>query len=259
MRYYGMFQDIKDTDLDVIESEIYDDYFAEFYHKFCGITTYDLDFYLQEAFSFNRRDIKILELACGTGRITIPLLERGFTVEAIDLSESMLGVLRRNLEGLPRKLRKNVNIKNMNILDLDYEEEFDMVIFPATTICLLNEEEISILFNKVYKSIKKGGKFIFDYKNEDESKSGFINGNRNFIVVDKNEDCIYQEFIDYDNHETIVNFYVEKDNKKYLSSTTKNMMMKRNIENHIINSYFDEDNCLDEHLNGDVRMNVLMK
>lgn len=259
MKYYGMFQDIKDLELDVIESEIYEDYFAEFYHKFCGITKYDLDFYLQQAFSFNKRDVKILELACGTGRITLPLLEKGFKVEAVDLSESMLNVLRKNLEELPRKLRKNINIRKMNILDLDYEEEFDMVIFPATTICLLSEDDIRVLLDKVYKAVKKGGKFIFDYKNEDETKTGFINGNRNFIVVDKNEDCIFQEFIDFDNHETTVNFYVEKDEKKYLSSTRKNMIMKRNIEKYINNSDFDNNNYTSKDLEDDVMMNVLIK
>jgi ubiquinone/menaquinone biosynthesis C-methylase UbiE len=37
---------------------------------------------------------KVLELACGTGRITIPAFENGVDIDGIDFSESMLRVAR---------------------------------------------------------------------------------------------------------------------------------------------------------------------
>lgn len=261
MKYYGIFRDIKDVKLEVKESEIYDDYFAEFYHKFCDRTKYDLDFYLEEAFSLGRKDVKILELACGTGRITIPLLEKNFKVEAVDLSESMLDILKKRVQEVPRKFRNNISIKKNNILDLDYKDEFDIVIFPATTICLIEEREL--LFEVVYNALKKDGKFIFDYVKEDFNKSGFEELKCKFEEIDKDELCIYQEFKDFNNFQSIVNFYVEKGNNKYLTSTIKNMVSKEEIEDIIEKSKFSIDKykfkVIDESENTKLIMNILKK
>jgi SAM-dependent methyltransferase len=43
----------------------------------------------------------VLELACGTGRVAIPLAERGFDVTGVDLSEPMLRYARRKSAHLP--------------------------------------------------------------------------------------------------------------------------------------------------------------
>ena len=47
------------------------------------------------------QDGPVLELAIGTGRVAIPLAERGLEVHGIDLSEPMVDVLHRKLPGLP--------------------------------------------------------------------------------------------------------------------------------------------------------------
>jgi 2-polyprenyl-3-methyl-5-hydroxy-6-metoxy-1,4-benzoquinol methylase len=40
----------------------------------------------------------VLELACGTGRITIPLAKEGFKVSGLDISESMLAEAKKKSE-----------------------------------------------------------------------------------------------------------------------------------------------------------------
>jgi ubiquinone/menaquinone biosynthesis C-methylase UbiE len=49
--------------------------------------TEDFVFYLHHAKQFGS---PILELACGTGRITIPIVQQGFEIVGIDKSEKML-------------------------------------------------------------------------------------------------------------------------------------------------------------------------
>jgi SAM-dependent methyltransferase len=51
---------------------------------------------------------RILEPATGTGRVLIPLLEAGFTVEGLDISPDMLAVCRRHCRdrGLDPVLRE---------------------------------------------------------------------------------------------------------------------------------------------------------
>lgn len=50
----------------------------------------DIPFYLAEA---KRWGEPVLELACGTGRITLPLARAGYNITALDLSPAMLSIL----------------------------------------------------------------------------------------------------------------------------------------------------------------------
>ncbi len=46
----------------------------------------ELQFYLQYA----KKEMKILEPLCGSGRFLVPFLERGFNITGFDMSEEML-------------------------------------------------------------------------------------------------------------------------------------------------------------------------
>lgn len=61
----------------------------------------------------------ILELGCGVGRMTHPLLERGFTVTAVDESADMLARVRG-----ARTIRSSIE-------DLDLGEKFDVVMLAS--------------------------------------------------------------------------------------------------------------------------------
>ena len=49
---------------------------------------------------------RLLELACGTGRLTIPLAREGFAVTGLDLSPEMLRIAERKLEREPPEVRE---------------------------------------------------------------------------------------------------------------------------------------------------------
>lgn len=51
----------------------------------------ELDFYLFYA----EKEKKIFEVLCGSGRIFVPFIERGFTICGMDLSNEMLAELRK--------------------------------------------------------------------------------------------------------------------------------------------------------------------
>lgn len=65
---------------------------------------------------------KVLNLACGTGRITEHLLQRGFRVHAGDISEAMLDVARERL-----KYYSNLeSLRKMDVEDIDAgDDEFE--------------------------------------------------------------------------------------------------------------------------------------
>ena len=55
----------------------------------------DIPFYEEEA---QRAEGPVLELACGTGRLTIPIAQRGISIEVVDRSPLMLAHLRTKAE-----------------------------------------------------------------------------------------------------------------------------------------------------------------
>jgi ubiquinone/menaquinone biosynthesis C-methylase UbiE len=57
----------------------------------------DIGFYVEEA---TKVQGKVLELMCGTGRVSLPLLEAGVDLTCVDASEGMLARLEERLHAL---------------------------------------------------------------------------------------------------------------------------------------------------------------
>ena len=66
---------------------------------------------------------KVLELACGTGRITLPLYESGVDIDGLDFSDSMLCVAR------DRSVAKSLPINFIlgDIRTLSFHDRYDLI------------------------------------------------------------------------------------------------------------------------------------
>jgi len=102
---------------------------------------------------------KILDVGCGTGRHTIELTRRGYSLTGIDLSESQLKRAREKAENSELK----INFQQHDARNLPFENEFDVAImlceggFP-----LMETDEMNFgILKSVTKSLKAKGKFIF--------------------------------------------------------------------------------------------------
>jgi SAM-dependent methyltransferase len=98
---------------------------------------------------------RILELGCGDGRYTIPLLQRGFRVKGIDISkESILQLVSRaQKKGVAEHLATQVG----DIDDLELEDSFDVVL----CIHLLHHvEDITAAMAIARNHLNPGGKFL---------------------------------------------------------------------------------------------------
>jgi SAM-dependent methyltransferase len=101
---------------------------------------------------------KILETGVGTGRFFIDALTLGADIYGIDVSESMIKILKSKLD----KSQYN-RISLQNIIDFNYDFQFDLIIAPFRIIMHLLEKNDQIkALNNVYKHLKPGGRFIFD-------------------------------------------------------------------------------------------------
>jgi ubiquinone/menaquinone biosynthesis C-methylase UbiE len=72
----------------------------------------------------------VLELACGTGRVTLALAQAGYRITGIDLSQEMLAVFRAKLSRIPREAANHITLHHQNMADFNVPDRFDAVIVP---------------------------------------------------------------------------------------------------------------------------------
>ena len=72
----------------------------------------------------------ILELACGTGRITLALAEAGLAVTGADCSEGMLSVARRKAAALPAEAQQRLELVHQDMTTLRLDRQFNFVFVP---------------------------------------------------------------------------------------------------------------------------------
>jgi ubiquinone/menaquinone biosynthesis C-methylase UbiE len=212
MEYFGMFKQLEDLKMDKLsKSDIYEGYFAELYEDLSkDIDNEEIDIYLKNAFI---TDGHVLELACGNGRITLELAKRGVKVIGIDNSSDMLRILDGKIKKSSIKVNKNITWHKQDMFNLEVKEEFNLVILPATTICLFLDDidKIASVFNYIYERLPIGGRMIFDYiyeyiNQESESNVQIITKDRHGIK----EFIMWQEFKNHVPGRAIMNLYAEK-------------------------------------------------
>lgn len=101
----------------------------------------------------------VLELAVGTGRVTIPLAEHGVDVRGIDASEAMVARMRAK----PGGDRIPVTIGDMVDVEPDTEELFAMVFVVFSTFFFLMTQEDQVrCFANVAERLVPGGRFVLE-------------------------------------------------------------------------------------------------
>lgn len=137
--------------------ELYPEIFARFYDLIYHQMRDDADnqFYLDK---IKNTKGKILEVGTGTGRLFIKALKNGADIRGIDISPSMLNVLKAKLS---KEQQKRVSIQN--IIDFKSEIKYDLVIAPFRVFMhLISKDEQLSALNNVYYNLNSGGEFIFD-------------------------------------------------------------------------------------------------
>jgi SAM-dependent methyltransferase len=121
--------------------------------------TEDIPFYLRQAARFGS---PILELACGTGRITLPLAEQGFSVTGLDISEGMLA--RARAKARDRGLA--IDWVQADCREFTLDKRFALIFFPFNSIAHLhNLESLRACFARVREHLAPGGRFVIDIFN----------------------------------------------------------------------------------------------
>ena len=102
---------------------------------------------------------RVLELCCGTGRLTIPIAEAGYAIKGVDITPSMLEQARAKASATGLQIDFSLG----DIRKLDLQEKFDLIFIPFNSIHhMYTNEDLYGALKAVKRHLKKEGHFIMD-------------------------------------------------------------------------------------------------
>lgn len=107
----------------------------------------------------HNKSIQILDIGCGTGRHSIELSKRGYSIKGIDLSQSQIS---RAIEKSKREGLK-IDFGVADARNLEFESEFGLVIMICEAgFSLMETDEMNYqILRNASKALKSNGKLIF--------------------------------------------------------------------------------------------------
>ncbi len=123
-------------------------------------TRRDLPFYVTLAREFGG---SVLELGCGTGRVSIPIARAGVPVVGLDVSAAMLNVFRLKLAAEPPDVAGRVRIVRSDMRRFRLAEKFPLITAPFRSFQhLLTVEEQKACMRNVRSHLAEWGRFVLD-------------------------------------------------------------------------------------------------
>jgi SAM-dependent methyltransferase len=131
---------------------------AKLYHNFTLRDNAEVDELLGLAEAYRG---SVLELACGSGRITLPFLAAGFDVVGLDSSPDMLALLRERLaEPDNIRLVEHLELVDGDMTSFELGRTFDIIVLGATAVWNLDAAQRADLFRCVREHLADGGRFL---------------------------------------------------------------------------------------------------
>ncbi|HEY4684454.1 MAG TPA: class I SAM-dependent methyltransferase [Dehalococcoidia bacterium] len=123
----------------------------------------DIPFYVGLAKEAAAAGHAVLELACGTGRVTIAIAEAGLPIVGLDASPAMLGRARHKTEG-----RDNPRWVDGDMRDFRLDERFGLVIIPFRSFLhLLTVADQKACLAHIREHLAEGGRLALNVFNPD--------------------------------------------------------------------------------------------
>lgn len=99
----------------------------------------------------------VLDLAAGSGRLTLPLLAMQRTVTALDSSPEMLEILRRRARS---QSERGLILSKQDMTTFTLPGSFAVIVLGATSVTLLDRLDRAKLFARVRAHMEPGGRFL---------------------------------------------------------------------------------------------------
>jgi len=104
-----------------------------------------------------KKNLRVLDIGCGTGKHANYLAEKGYQVTGIDFSEEMIRIAKSNKNG-------NTDFYVADATSFNLNKKFDIVLSLFHVVSYQSSnKDISSMFSNVSKHLNHNGLFIFDF------------------------------------------------------------------------------------------------
>lgn len=145
----------------------------------------------------------VLDLGCGTGRMTLELAARGYDMTGVDYSAEMLDVARARAEELGLSSRMLWLMQDMR--------EFELYGTVDVAVCCLDginhltgTNDLAKTLSLVHNYLIPDGLFIFDINGKGKFEN--VYGDRSYVFEDEGNVCVWQNY--YDSKKRVCDFYI---------------------------------------------------
>jgi len=160
---------------------------------------------------YRPRSEKILEIACGTGTLTVKLSEKGFVMHGVDMSEDMLAIANKK----SRDAGQMIRYFHQNMVELNTKHRYDACVCLCDGInYLIDQDDLKKTVANVYDHLNQAGLFIFDISSY--YKLSEIIGNETFAETFADTAYIWEN--EFDLSDSILRFDLtlfKSENKVY--------------------------------------------
>lgn len=156
-----------------------------------GANTFLSDLQFYKKWLPKNREARILELCCGTGRLTIPIAQEGYNICGVDYTPSMLE--QAKVKAIEAGV--DINFIEADIRELELQEKFDLIFIPFNSIHhLYQNEDLFRALECVKSHLREGGLFLLDC----------FNPNIRYIVESEKEPTVIAEYATSDGREVLI-------------------------------------------------------
>lgn len=137
--------------------------YAQLYDLRVEDWTGELDFYREFLSTHSESQKGVLEIACGTGRVTIPLAKAGFQMTGFDLSPELLNVAQTKTIGLPIPVWVQADMRTFEL-----NRKFGVILSPGHSFQFMNTpDEQAQCLELVRRHLVPGGWLILHLDHQD--------------------------------------------------------------------------------------------
>lgn len=204
---------------------------AKYYDRLMG--DFDYDGYIDFIKDYVKGEG--IDLACGSGEITVRLAKAGNKMIGIDLSGEMLNVATVKAKSM------GLDIKWIcqDMLDLELSHKIDFATCVCDGINYIKKDDLATLFAKVRQNIKDGGIFVFDISSSYKLKK--ILGDNLFCEDYDDITYIWQNTLKKDYVDMDIDFFekIEKDIYRRIEESHRQYIHEREFIQSLIEKNWD--------------------
>lgn len=163
--------------------------FSEFYDALTANVSYDTVSQVLSSLltRYGKSRGLLLDLACGTGSVSVRLAEKGYEVIGVDLSPEMLS----EAQNKAYSAGQNILFLCQDMTALDLYGTVDAAVCTLDGLChLLDEKSVQAALRKVSLFMNPGGVFLFDVNSVYKHRA--VLGNNTFVYDTDDVYCVWQ-------------------------------------------------------------------